>query len=74
MVAGMRAESNEAKGESGEKEAGRGNAARPGTSDRKIEDAVQRAMKDLEVEREKRESERPGLTAPTRHVRNGSRS
>jgi hypothetical protein len=77
MVAGVRAETNESKSEGGEIEieieAGRGNAARLSSSDRKLEDAVQRAMNDLEQERERRESEGRGLTAP-RPGRNGSRS
>ena len=69
MVAGVGAESNE--DERADVEERRVNTARPGGSDRKLEDAVQRSVNDLEQER--REREGPGLTPP-RHVRNGSRS
>ncbi len=69
MVAGVRAESNEEEG--ADVEAGRVNAMKPASSDPKLEDAVQRAMNDLE--RERRESDGRGLTPP-RPVRNGSRS
>lgn len=74
-MAGVRAEPNESKSknESANVEAGRGNAAKPSSSDRKLEDAVQRSVNDLERERERRDSEGRGLTPP-RHVRNGSRS
>ena len=68
MMAGVVAESNQ--DESADVEAGRANAAKP-ASDRKLEDAVQRSVNDLEQERKEREP--PGLTPP-RHVRNGSRS
>lgn len=70
MVAGVvGAESNQ--DESAGVEAGRVNAARPASSDRKLEDAVQRSVNDLEQER--RERERPSVTPP-RPVRNGIRS
>jgi hypothetical protein len=68
MVARGRAESNEEEGV----EAGRVNAKKPASSDCKLEDAVQRAMNDLERE-ERRDSDSRDLTPP-RPVRNGSRS
>ena len=69
MMARVRTESNEE--ESADVETGRVNAARPASSDRTLEDAVQRSMNDLE--RERRESEGRDLTPP-RPVHNGSRS
>ena len=54
MMARERAESNEEE----DVEAGRVNAKKPASSECKLEDAVQRAMNDLEQERKK--SERPG--------------
>ena len=70
MMAGVvRTESNEE--ESADVEPGRVNATRSASSDRKLEDAVQRSVNDLE--RERRESEGGGLTPP-RPVHNGSRS
>ena len=69
MAARVSAESNQDEGAG--VEAGRVNTAKPASSDRTLEDAVQRSVNDLEQER--REREGPGIT-PARHVRNGSRS
>ena len=69
MVAGAGGESKQDGGS--DVEAGHINGAKPASSDRQLEDAVQRSVNDLEQERKERE--RSGLT-PARHVRNGSRS